>query len=154
MAGTISGQGAPVLHRSKGVVRIECDITTDASGDASLTVIGAAFGRLVNVFYDGGLDASASVTLKDTNTGATVFGPYVTGTEGTPVMLAPKTNVVTDAGATIAAADTAPNIWRDIVVGGKLSLVVASGGNAETGKFAFVFDESPKNQLGDIALTV
>jgi hypothetical protein len=157
MAGTIqghgfSGQPVPVFHRSRGLVRIDVNVTTDASGDASLTDIGAAFGNIVGILYDGGLDASASITLVESATGATVFGPYVTGTEGTPVALAPMTNIVTVAGATVAAADTAPNIWRPIKVAGKLSVVVASGGNEETCKLAVLILEDPK--LGDIALTV
>lgn len=154
MAGTVAGQESPILHRSRGVVRIEAAITTDASGVASETLIGVGYGRLVAVYYNGGLDASASVTLKDAKSGATIFGPYVTGTEGTPVTLHPTTNIVDNAGATVAAAITATDVWRDIKVNGKLNLVVSAGGNAETGIFAFVIDESERRGIGDIALTV
>ncbi len=150
MAGTAAA--VAVNHRNRGVVRIEADVVTDASGDMSATVIGDAFGRLVGVLTDGGLDASASVTLKDFKTGATVFGPYVTGTEATPVFVRPTGAIVTKAGAAIAAADTAPNTQRDIFVAGKVTLTIASGGNAETAKIAFIFCED--DRLGDIALTV
>lgn len=154
MAGTATVLGsAPVLHRSRGVVRLACTMLTDASGDMSAAVIGEAWGRIVSVEYDGGLDASASITLKDQRTGATLFGPFVTGTEGTPVKFRPSTNVVTDAGATIAAADTAPNVNRDIKVAGKVTLTVASGGNVETGKIAFIIDESVPG-LGTKAVNV
>lgn len=149
MAGTISAPAA-TEHRSRGVVRLGVTITTDASGDASLTAIGVGFGRLVGFFYDGGLDASATITLKDDKTGATVWA-YTTGTEDTPVGLRPTTIAATNAGAAITAADTAPNVNRDIYVAGRLSLVVAGGGNAETAKVAFVIDES---EIGDLALTV
>lgn len=142
---------APVIHRSRGVVRTHIAVTTDASGDASLTAVGVGFGRLVGVLYDGGLDASASITIKDAKTGATVFGPYVTGTEATPVALRPQTNVTTVAGVAVTAADTAPNIWRDIIVAGRLSVVVASGGNAETCVLGLIVDEAG---IGDLALTV
>lgn len=153
MAGTATVLGgAPALHRSRGVVRLQCTMLTDASGDMSAAVIGEAWGRLVGVAYDGGLDASAVVTLKDYRTGATLF-TLTTGTEGTPVFMRPSTNVVDVAGATIAAADTAPNVWRDIKVAGKVTLTVASGGNVETGIIAFFIDETPKG-LGALALTV
>lgn len=150
MAGTIT-YPAPVKHRPRGVVRAHILVTTDASGDASLTPVGPFFGRIVGFFYDGGLDASASISVVDAKSGATVFGPYVTGTEATPVALRPQTNVVTVAGAVVAAADTAPNIWRDIKVAGRLSVVVASGGNAETCTIGLIVDESG---IGDLALTV
>lgn len=152
MAG--SAAAAPSVHRSRGVVRIEAAVTTDASGDLSETVIGVGYGRLVGVFYDGGLDASATVTLKCIPGGSSVSVPvltYTTSTEGTPVHFRPTDIVTTNAGADIAAADTAPNVNRDIHVAGKLTLTVASGGNAETGKFAFVIDEAG---LGEQAITV
>ena len=63
MAGT--AVVAPIIkHRSRGVVRISVAMTCDASGVISETVIGEAYGRLVGVFYDGGLDASAVITLR------------------------------------------------------------------------------------------
>lgn len=148
MAGTV----APLIikHRSRGVVRTQVAITTDAAGAATATVVGVGFGRLVNVFYNGGLDASAVITVADVKTGATLF-TYTTETEATPTAFRPTANVVTNAGATIAAADTAPNVNRAIYCGGKVSVGVASGGNAETGSIAFVVDETG---VGDLALTV
>lgn len=142
MAGTATVLGgAPVLHRSRGVVRIETAITCDASGVMSAAVIGEAWGRLVGVCYDGGLDASAVITLADYRTGATLL-TYTTGTEDTPTFFRPSTNVVDSAGATIAAATTAPNVNRDIKIAGKVTLAVASGGVSETGKIAFLVDEA------------
>lgn len=152
MAGVVSPI-APTEHRSRGVCRIHVAVTTDASGDATLATIGQAFGRLVGVMYDGGLDASASVTLKDHKTGATLFGPYVTGTEGTPVLIRPSTVVVDTAGTAVTAADTAPNVNRPIVASGKVDLVVSAGGNAETCVLGFIFDETVPG-LGELALTV
>jgi hypothetical protein len=55
------------------------------------------------------------------------------------------------AGAAITAADTAPNVNRDIYVAGKLSVAVAGGGNLETCKLALIVDEVG---IGDLALTV
>lgn len=151
MAGTIVlAGGINNPHRSRGVVRIEANITTDASGVATATVIGVAFGRIVGFMSDAGLDASAVLTFTDAKTGATVF-VHTQSTEGTPVAVRPTTNVVTVAGAVVAAADTAPNIWRDIIVSGQIALGVTAGGNAETGKIALLIDESKR---GELALTV
>lgn len=154
MAGTATVLGgAPALHRSRGVVRIEVALACDASGVISAAQIGEAWGRVVACFYDGGLDASAVITVSDARTGATLF-TYTTGTEGTPTRFIPTTNVVDNAGATIAAADTAPNVWRPIKVAGKVNLAVASGGVSETGKFVLVIDETTPTALADRALTV
>lgn len=150
MAGTAAA--VATVHRSRGVVGIKAAVTTDASGDLTAVVIGDAFGRLVGVAYDGGLDASASISLLDAGTGAVIFGPYVTGTEGTPTYLRPTTAIVTAAGAAIAAADTAPNTQRDIEVAGKVKLLVSAGGNAETCVVKFIFDEA--NLTDGPALTV
>ena len=157
MAGSATAL-APVVHRSLGVKRIEVALTCDASGVVDETVIGEAYGRLVGVFYDGGLDASATVTLKAkpgaaSLTSVPVF-THTTGTEGTPVAMRPTDIATTNAGADITAADTAPNVNRDIVVAGKLTITVASGGVSETGKYAFIFDETPVPPTIDAALTV
>lgn len=148
MAGSIAP--AVISHRTRGLVRHDLAITTDASGDASATIVGVGFGRIVQCFYNGGLDASALITVKDTKTGATLF-TYTTGTEGTPTKFRPTTAVVDNAGAAVTPADTAPNTNRDIYIGGKISVVVASGGNAETGTLSIVVDE---DGVGDLALTV
>lgn len=148
----MAGTAVPtaIKHRSRGVVRTDVTMVTDASGDASATVIGVGFGRLVGFLYDGGLDASAVITLSDAKTGATVVS-YTTGTEGTPVAFRPTTVIVDTAGTAVTAADTAPNVNRDIYVAGKLKVTVASGGNVETGKIALIVDEA---NIGDLALTV
>jgi hypothetical protein len=146
----MAGSVTPVLirHRSRGVVRTTVTMVTDASGDATATVVGVGFGRLVNVFYNGGLDASALITLKDAASGATLL-TYTTGTEGTAVMFRPSLIVVKDDGTTIGAASANyPNTSRDIFLSGKVSITVASGGNAETGTIALVVDES---NIGDLA---
>ena len=149
MAGLVAPT-APILHRPRGVVRTRINVTTDASGDATLDVVGAGYGRLVGVLYDGGLDASANITIRDTRTGA-VLVSYTTGTEGSPVFFRP-TSVITDvAGDAITAADTAPNVNRDMYVFGNVSVSVSSGGNEETCKIALIIDEVG---LGELALTV
>jgi hypothetical protein len=148
----MAGSAVPtkIEHRSRGVVRTSVTITTDASGDASATVVGVGFGRFVGFMYNGGLDASATITLSDTKTGASIF-VYTTGTEGTPTFVRPTGIIVDTAGAAITAATTAPNVNRDIYLAGKVSITVADGGNAETGVIAIIVDEEG---LGDLALTV
>lgn len=149
MAGTVSVP-APVVHRSRGVVRTDITVVTDSSGDASETVVGVGYGRLRRVLYNGGLDASATITIKDFKSGATLVA-YTTGTEGTAVAFSPTEVVATNAGAAVTAADTAPNVNRPMFVAGKVSVVVAAGGNAETGIVSLIIDEEG---LGDLALTI
>lgn len=149
MAGTVSPSGA-ILHRSRGVVGTTITIVTDASGDASLTTVGVGYGRLRRVLYDGGLDASAVITIKDHDTGATLVA-YTTGTEGTPAAFSPTEVAANNAGVALTAADTAPNVNRPMFVSGKVDVLVASGGNAETGKIKLIIDEA---RIGDLALTV
>lgn len=150
MAGTAAA-AAPVVHRSRGVVRIEAALTCDASGVISETVIGTAFGRLVGVLYDGGLDASAVITVKQYPGASSVSVPvlaYTTGTEGTPVFFRPTDIVTTNAGADITAAATATNVNRDIYLAGKVTVTVASGGVSETAKLALIVDESGLGEPG------
>lgn len=139
-----------IKHRPRGLVRTNITITTDASGDATGTVVGVGFGRLVGVFYNGGLDASATITVTDTKSGAAVL-TYTTGTEGTPVTLRPTMVIQDQAGTVVAAADTAPNTNRDIILAGKVTVTVASGGNVETGRLSLIVDEA---YIGDLAITV
>lgn len=140
MAGTVSALS--VQHRKRGIHRIDATLVTDASGVATATVVGAATGRLVGVCYDGGLDASAVITLKDWKTGATLL-TYTTGTEGTAVFFRPSVVIVDSLGATLGAASANyPNTNRDIFVAGKLTIGVTSGGNVETGAIALIVDES------------
>lgn len=140
----------PVLHRSKGIVRTDISVTTDASGDATAALAGVGFGRLVGFLTDGGLDASATVTVKDQASGVTLF-VYTTGTEGTPVYIYPSMPIQDQAGTVVTAAAANPNTNRPIVVAGKVTLTVAGGGNAETAIVSLIVDES---YLGDVALTV
>jgi hypothetical protein len=148
MAGT--AVATVVGHRSRGLVRTNITMVTDASGVATGTVVGVGFGRLVAVMYDGGLDASAVITCTDTKSGA-AFLTYTTGTEGTAVSLRPTMVIQDQAGTVVAAADTAPNTNRDIILSGKVTVAVASGGNVETGKLSFIVDEA---YVGDLAITV
>lgn len=149
---------APVVHRPQGVKRIEVALTCDGAGAIAETVIGEAYGRLVAVLYDGGLDAAATITLKAKpglpSLVSTPVHVITTGTEGTPIFLRP-TDIVTDnAGVDLTAAATAPNVNRDIFVAGKLTVTVAGGGASETGKVAYIFDETAPPPTADFAQTI
>ena len=157
MPGTATA-AAPVVHRPQGVKRIEVALTCTAGGVVDEAVIGEAYGRLVGIFYDGGLDASATVTFKHKPGAPSLvsapFFVHTTGTEGTPVRLRP-TDIATDnAGVNITAADTAPNVNRDIILAGKITITVAAGGASETGRYALIIDETPPVPTADYALTV
>ena len=242
MAGTVTY--VKVEHRSRGVTKIKATWLADASGDATATVIGVGFGKLVavaipvNSLGAGDSVGNAIFTLKDVygttlwsfDTDQLKFGSTTTGddtggaaedlfTTGVAHGLAENdivrflsktggtlptlntdyyviasnltattfrisatlggasidmgsditastwvnvtqrvalyrrpTMVISDAaGAAISAADTAPNVNRDIEVAGKLTLTVAQGGNLGTGDIYFVIDEAG---LGDNALTI
>jgi hypothetical protein len=135
-------------HRTRGVVRTSVALTTHTDGSVSATVVGVGFGRLVGFLEDGGLDSSGTITLSDTKTGATLF---TWTTAGAASFVRPTANIVTVAGAAVTAADTAPNVDRDIYVSGKLTITVASGGSEASGTIALIVDETG---VGDLALTV
>lgn len=138
MAGTVAPE--VIQHRPRGVVRTDITITTDASGVASEAVVGVGFGRLARVLYNGGLDASAVITIKDQKTGSTLVA-YTT--PDTAAHAFRPTTVITDnAGVAVTAAATAPNVNRDIYIGGKVSVVVSAGGNAKTGIVSLIVDEA------------
>jgi hypothetical protein len=151
----MAGTAVPttIAHRSRGVVRTEIALTCDASGVTTAATVGVGFGVIKQVHYDGGLDASAVITVSDAKTGATLF-TYTTGTENTPTSFHPTINVVDTAGTAVAAATGAINVWRDIKVAGKVNVAVASGGTSETGKLVIIVDETPAHGLSDKALTV
>jgi len=136
-------------HRSRGVVRTDVTLTTDASGAVSATVVGTGFGRLVGVLYDGALDASATVTIADSKSGATLV--TLTTAAATTRFFRPTSVITDNAGAAVTAAATAPNVNRDIYVGGKVTVTVAGGGNAVTSVLGLIVDESG---VGDLAQTI
>jgi hypothetical protein len=140
MAGSIAG--TTITHRSRGLVQLKAVFTTDASGDASATVIGEAYGRIVGVTYDpvtGGVATGADFTLTDADTGATLFSLT---NAGTSALFKRPTCVATDnAGVALTAAATAVDVNRDIYVAGKLKLLVAQGGVSKTGTFRVFVEE-------------
>lgn len=250
----MAGTAVPtkIEHRSRGVVRTDITLTCDASGDATETVVGVGFGKLVGaILKSGTLASNAVITVKDkkglaailtlspyksahpaifgsTTTGDTtggtsedlwstgavhnllegdaivftsltgngVGGPtlgttyyVVTATgfaastfclsdtaahalAGTDIvdvgatdasaaswykaasaaaLLRPSGVITSNVGVAVTAADTAPNVNRDIVLGGKVSVVVSGGGNLGAGELVLIVDEEG---LGEPAQTV
>lgn len=139
MAGSVSATS--ILHRRRGVVRTGVAITCDAAGVLTAVTVGVGFGLLAGVLYDGGLDIGATITISDAKTGKALI-TYVTGTEGTPTAFRPTGVIATNAGAAVAAANTAPNVNRNIFVAGKINVAVTGGGVSETCKLALIVDES------------
>ncbi len=152
MAG--SAVGTKVLHRPRGVVRTKVAITCDASGDATATVVGVGFGRLVAVGYTPGtLATGVDITVTDTATGKAILTLTDAGTS--PRYFRP-TQVVTGAtGAALTAGDgsggagTGNDVNRDIFLAGKVSVVAAQGGNLGAGALHLIVDETG---VGDLAL--
>lgn len=138
-----------IQHRSRGVVRTNAAITCDASGDASQTVVGVGFGRLVAVAYGPGtLATGVDITVKDTLTGKAILTLTNAGTSAR--YFRPTTGITDNAGTAVAAATTAVDVNRDIILSGKVSIVAAQGGNLGAGTLGFVVDES---FIGNPALT-
>lgn len=142
MAGSIVG--SLVQHRSRGIVRLKATITTDASGDATVTAVGSVFGKLVGVVYDPGaggtiLATGVDITVTDADSGATIFSLTNAGTSGRYLR---PTAVVTDtAGVAVTAATTATDVNRDIYLAGRVKVVAAQGGNAKIGAITLIVDE-------------
>lgn len=138
MAGTLTP--STITHKSRGLVRIQASFTTDASGDVTVGVIGAAYGKVVAVYFDAGdLDTGADITLRDQRTGFAILTLTNAGTADR--IIRPTVNLSLQDGAAVAAAATSTDVYRDLFVAGKLSLVVAQGGNAKSGKLDIVVDE-------------
>jgi hypothetical protein len=63
----------------------------------------------------------------------------------------PSTVVTSSVGVAVTAAAEAPNVNRDIMLGGKVGVVCAEGGNLGAGVLVLIVDETG---LGDPAVTV
>lgn len=144
MAGSITA--TTKSRKGLGVVRLRANITCDASGDASATTIGSAFGRIVGIAYDptagsgSTMDTGADLTLTDGDSGATIWSKANAGTS--KVFFRPTMAVTTAAGAAITPATSANDVNRDIFVAGPVKLTVAQGGNATTGALDVLVQEA------------
>ena len=139
MAGSIVG--TTTAAKGRGIVKIKAVLTCDASGDATVTTIGAAFGRLVGVGYKPGtLDTGSDITVTDADTAATIFSLTNAGTSARYIR--PTANITLNTGVAVTAATTAVDVNRDIYVAGKVKVVVAQGGSGGAGEVHLVFAEA------------
>lgn len=76
---------------------------------------------------------------------------YKKGAAVTPVLFRPTTVIADNAGTAVSAADTAPNVNRDIYVGGKLSVSTTGGATSSACTLSLIVDEEG---IGDLAVTV
>ena len=139
MAGTITA--SKEKGAARGIVKLKAAITCDASGDATVTEFGSAFGKLVAVGYVPGTFATGvDLTVTDATTGATILSLTNAGTSGRYFR---PTAVITDnAGAAVSAAATAVDVNRDIFISGGVKVVAAQGGNLGAGSLFLVVDEN------------
>lgn len=140
MAGSIVSSS--INHRPRGIIKIKAVLTADASGDATVTTVGAAFGRLVAVGYKPGtLATGADITVTDADTAATIFS--LTDAGVTARYFRPTVVITTNAGVAVTAAATATGVDRDLYLAGKVKIVVAQGGNLGAGELYLIVDEGP-----------
>jgi hypothetical protein len=137
MAGTITS--TTTRHRARGLVRLNAHLVCDASGDASATVIGAAYGRIVGVAYKPGtLATGADVTVKDASTAAAILTLTDAGTSNR--FFRPTAVPTANTGVAVTPAAGLLGTF-DIFVAGKLTVTVAQGGNLGAGDIALIVDE-------------
>lgn len=138
MAGSITA--TTTLHKPRGLVSLDAAITVDASGNATASNIGEAWGRLVGVAYTpGDLDTGVDITVTDADSGATVFSLTNAGT--TARLFRPTAVATTNAGVAITAATTAVDVNRDIYLAGALKVAAAQGGVSKSGSITLFIDE-------------
>lgn len=138
MAGSITS--VVKSRKGLGIVRLKAAITCDASGDASITVIGSAFGRVVAVGYaPGTLATGVDITVTDSDSGAALF---VLTNAGVTARYFRPTAVVTDnVGVAVTAATTAVDVNRDVFVAGNIKITAAQGGNLGAGSLSVIVQE-------------
>lgn len=139
MAGSITS--VKIEHRPRGVVKTVATITCDSAGDATATVVGVGFGKLVGVGYVPGTFATGvDITVTDVASGTALL---TLTNAGLSARYFRPTLVITDnVGVAVAAALTAVNVNRDIFCSGKVSIVAAQGGNLGAGALHLVVDET------------
>lgn len=149
MAG--SGSAASVIHRSKGLVRCDVTLVSDASGVTTGVVTPPLFGKIVSIRHDGGAAGATPVfTIKDTKSGATLAVLTAAGA-ATPGVAIPGTlvNIETSTfGTKVASGTSQTDAYKPIYAAGELTVSQTAGGNALTGIVSIIVDEgSAKSYL-------
>lgn len=143
MAGT--AVATVTAGKRRGLVRVDIALTC-SGGAVSASPIGAFYGRIVGVLADPVAGAGATMTstadilLTDHATGAPIISDLTFGAAA--FMYRPTQNIVDNAGATVTAATTAPDVMRDIFVGGKLDIAIANATTTDTGLLSLLIEEA------------
>ena len=120
--------------------RIRVSLTTAADGSATV-VAGPATGRLVTIVYTkpqaGGFDNGSSITVTNNVTGETLWAETNVNASAVRAPRQP-THATTGAAALYAAAGTAVQDYIALA-GDEIKIVIASGGNAKSATFDFIF---------------
>jgi hypothetical protein len=127
-------------RKGLGILRLKAVITCDASGNATATVIGSAYGRIVGVVYDADtFDTGVDLTVTDSDSGATIFSLTNAGTSD--LFIRPTAVITTSAGVAVTASTSAVDVNRDIYVAGNISVAAAQGGNLGAGSLSLIVQE-------------
>ena len=109
-------------------------VTTDASGDATVYSTAKYTGRIVAITYDGGMATGADLTITTEDTAQAVLTKANAGTSAVAYRPVATLQAVAD-GSDLVAYDYIH------MVDERLKIVVAEGGNVDTGVFKLVVDE-------------
>lgn len=143
MAGTVVA--TTTAGKRRGVVRVDVDLAITSSTTIAAAPIGSFYGRLVGVMTDGTAGAGTTMTttadilLTDALTGAPILTDLSFATSDN---YRPTSPVADNAGVAVTPATSAPNVNRDIFVGGRLNVAIANGTNGDSGRLTLLFEEA------------
>ena len=121
-----------------GITNYRLDVTTDASGNATVFSQGGVNGYIEQIQYTPGanpLATGADVTLTEENTGVPILTQSNIGTAAFTSAPRQPTHSNADGSAALYAAAGTNVRTRIALTGGRIKLVVAQGGNALSGSF-------------------
>ena len=151
MAG--SGSSKLVLHRPRGIVRVDVTLISDTAGVTTGVDAPDLFGPIVGVFVNGGAAGATPVyTLKDKRTGATLAvltasGAAAAGYTKPGQLMGIGTSTF---GTNVASSTSQTDAYKPIHAAGKITVSQTAGGNALTGILSIVVDEGAASGQGTV----
>ena len=122
-----------------GITNYRLDVTTDASGAATVYSEGGVKGLVEQIRYtpDAGspLATGSDIVLSEENTGLPIVTKANIGTSAFTLAPRQPTHLNSDGSAALYAAAGAAVLSRIALTGGRIKLVVAEGGNTLSGRF-------------------